>query len=484
MKRKKSAMVFSGLCVFVCMSWILSCAVNPVTGERQLMLLSEQDEIALGKQTDAEIVKTYGIYRDSELDRYIQNLGKEMAKVTHRPGLPYEFKVLDTPVVNAFAVPGGYIYFTRGILAYFNNEAELAGVMGHELGHIAARHSAVQYSRSTLANLGLGVGSMLSERFRQYAGLAQFGVGMLFLKFSRDNERQADDLAVEYSIKTGYEAQAMADFFETLKRLNPGSGQSALPQWFSTHPNPENRVQAVREKSAAWKVKASGSRYVYNAKSYLQKLDGLVVGQDPRQGYVEGNAFYHPQLKFVFPVPSSWKVNNTPSQVQLMSKPEDALIMLTISKGSTPSQAGDEFVQQTNATVLSRQAVRVNGMRAQKLLTELTDEQQVLRVLSYFIKKDNAVYVLHGLCAKENFSAYGSIFTNTMEGFNALADPAKINVTPRRLQIKTATRSGSAREVLSRMGTRSQQLSEVAVLNGLELDERVEKGSLIKTISD
>ena len=163
---------------------VVSCAANPVTGRHELMLISESDEIRLGQRTDAQIAQAYGLYDDPKLGAYIADLGGRLAKVSHCSPLPFEFKVSDSPVVNAFAVPGGYVYLTRGILSYCNSEAELAGVIGHVIGHVAARHAAQQYTRGHLAQLGLGLGAILSEDFGQLAGLAQFGVNML-LKFNR-----------------------------------------------------------------------------------------------------------------------------------------------------------------------------------------------------------------------------------------------------------------------------------------------------------
>ena len=189
------------LFLFGILLFIISCAANPVTGQQEFMLLSEPDEIRLGRKTDAQIARTYGLYDDPDLTAYIDRIGQRIAKGSHRPDLSFAFRVLDSPVVNAFAVPGGFVYVTRGILIYFTSEAELSGVLGHEIGHVAARHSAQQYTKAQLAQLGLGLGTILSKDFRELAGLAQFGVGMLFLKFSRDNERQADDLGVEYATR-------------------------------------------------------------------------------------------------------------------------------------------------------------------------------------------------------------------------------------------------------------------------------------------
>ena len=199
---------------------VVSCAINPVSGGRELMLLSESQEIELGRKTDGQVVSQYGIYEDQKLTDYINGLCQRFGKLSHRPNLNYQFKIVDTATVNAFAVPGGYIYFTHGILAHLNSEAELAGVMGHEMGHITARHSAQQYTRAQFAQVGLGLGMILSETVRNFCGLAQFGVGMLFLRFSRDNERQADDLGVEYASKAGYDASQMASFFDTLERMH------------------------------------------------------------------------------------------------------------------------------------------------------------------------------------------------------------------------------------------------------------------------
>jgi predicted Zn-dependent protease len=218
---------------------ISQCAINPVTGKKELMLLSKDQEIAMGRQSDPEIVAAYGLYPSSELQQFIKSEGQEMVKISHRPDIPYEFKILDSPVVNAFAVPGGYVYFTRGIMAHLNSEAEFAGVLGHEIGHIAARHSAKQYSRTMVAQLGITVGSLASEEFGQFSDIATTGASLLFLKYGRDAERQSDKLGVEYCTKVGYDAHAMAGFFNTLQQLS-GSGES-LPVFLSTHPDPGER---------------------------------------------------------------------------------------------------------------------------------------------------------------------------------------------------------------------------------------------------
>jgi predicted Zn-dependent protease len=215
-----------------------NCARNPVTGKRQVVLMSEEQEIAMGKEADPQIVAQYGLYKDDALQTFITQKGKEMAAISHRPNLNYEFKIVDSDVLNAFAVPGGYVYFTRGIMAHFNNEAEFAGVLGHEIGHVAARHSVEQQRNAILGQVGLIAGMIISPQLAQFGEAASQGLGLLFLKFGRDAERESDKLGVEYSSKIGYDAQYMAGFFKTLERKTAEAGSAELPDFLSTHPNP------------------------------------------------------------------------------------------------------------------------------------------------------------------------------------------------------------------------------------------------------
>jgi len=474
-------LIFSAL-VFTFMAWLVSCAVNPVTKKREFMLLTESDEIGLGQQTDAQIIQTYGVYQDTNLDAYVDAMGKRMGVVTHRPHLNYDYKVLDTPVINAFAVPGGFVYVTRGILAYFNNEAELAGVLAHELGHVNARHSAKQYSTATLAQLGIGLGAVFSETFRKYAGIANFGVSMLFLKFSRDNEREADALGVEYSSKIGYDAHEMAKFFETLERLNPGSAQSGLPAWFSTHPNPPDRVKAVLRDTEKWQQKLPGTNFAVNRNQYLKKLEGMTYGEDPRQGYVDGTMFYHPELKFQFPVPSQWQLNNTPQQVQMFNQNQDAVIIFALEQGASPSDAANAFVTNAQATVQKSEQLNVNRMPAHRLISDIQTEQGALRIMSYFIKYGNAIYVFHGYTAAANFNAHSSTFNNTMANFKQLTDRSKINVKPAVLRVRTVPSRMTAKKALLTFGVPQNDLESMAILNGVQLNDMLPAKTLLKVV--
>jgi predicted Zn-dependent protease len=462
--------------------WGISCATNPVTGRPELMLVSQAEETQIGRKTDADVVKEYGIYDDPQLTDYLNGFCQEIARVSHRPNLPYQLKIVDSSVVNAFAVLGGYIYFTRGILAYLNNEAELVGVMGHELGHVAARHSAEQISRAQLANVGLGLGMILVPELRYVSDLAQFGVGLLFLKFSRDDERQADDLGVEYASKLGYDATQMADFFDSLARMEPSSSRSGLPEWFSTHPNPVDREEAVDRKAEEWRQDLGLRNPKVNRDAYLRRIDGLVFGDDPREGYEEGGVFYHPTLRFQFPVPSGWKLTNTHTQVQIVSAAKDAAIMLTVAAKGSPAQAARAFVEQNRASVVEQGNTRVNGLPAFRVLAQVRSQQGVLGILSYFVEKDGKVYAFHGFTPANRYRSYASMFTATMEGFGEIRDAAELRVEPKRIRVKTVSAAGAMRQTLQDFGVKKENLEKLAILNGMGLDDRVQAGSLIKVV--
>lgn len=455
--------------------------MNPVTGRHELMLLSESDEIRIGKETDKKIIEEYGIYRGNRLDEYLNDICKNLVRFSHRPQLQYSIKIIDSPVVNAFAVPGGFLYFSRGILAVINNEAELVSVMGHEIGHVAARHSAQQYSKAQLAQLGLGVGSIFLNS-QVVSNIAQLGVKMLFLKFSRDNEREADDLGVEYASKAGYDARQMANFFERLEKMNPGTNRSGLPEWFSTHPSPENRVRSVREGAKKWQALLGFKEVKINQGKYLRMIDGLIYGDDPRQGYVLDNVFYHPLLRFQFPVPKRWKLINTPSKVQIINEAKDGIIVFYILQGHSPKQSAMDFISKTGASVVKAERVSVNVFPSYQLISDHTTEQGLIRVLSIFIEKDRRIYTFHGLSPLLRFRNYASIFSHIMNSFKELKDPNKIDVKPDRIRIFETNKKDSIKNILISLGISNKMLKELALLNGRELDEVVPSNTLIKLI--
>lgn len=479
MKNTTLRLRFSAFGLLFLAIFAYSCARNPVTGKRQLMLVSEKREKAMGLAYDPEVIQEFGMYDDKKIQNFINEYGKKMGRISHRPTVDYQFRVLDSPVVNAFAVPGGYVYFTRGIMAHFNNEAEFAGVLGHEIGHVAARHSAQQQSQQILAQIGF-IGAMLaSDKFRQYSDLAQTGLGLMFLKFSRNHESQSDKLGVEYSTKIGYDAHQMAGFFNTIKRIQDASG-SNVPTFMSTHPDPGDRYVRVNGLATKEQAKATSPKNLeVNRDRYLRMIDGLTYGEDPQQGYVEGNVFYHPQLKFQFPTPSAWQTVNSTSQVQIAPKDGKAAIIFTLAGEKTLAQAKQAAVSADSLRVLDSQNIKVNGNDAIALTADLNSQ---VRLLMYLIQYNGKIYKFTGLSETPSFNGYEATFEKTFKGFKALSDQSKINVYADKIKIVTVAKDGTLSDALKANKQDSKRLEEISILNGMQLTDKVKKGMLIKTL--
>lgn len=474
-------------CFLASSLFLHNCARNPVTGKSQVVLMSEAQEIAMGKEADPQIVAQFGLYPDKALQDFITQKGKQLAAISHRPNLAYEFKILDSDVLNAFATPGGYVYFTRGIMANFNNEAQFAGVLGHETGHIAARHSVAQQRNALLGQLGIIAGVVINPNLAQFAQTASQGLGLLFLKFGRDAERQADELGVEYSSKLGYDATEMADFFLTLERQGQKTGAAQIPEFLSTHPNPGDRNVTVNQLANKFKRQLKIKDPIVNRNSYLQRIEGIVYGEDPRQGFLEDDVFYHPGLKFQFPVPSGWNYQNSPQRVQLAPKDGKALLMLSLAPGKTLQEAANTILQQNNLQLLDSKQVSVNGLSAIAMAAAPAAVQgqqpQDLRILSYVVQYGDNIYNLLGVTSTDMFSQYTPYFTRTMEGFKRLTDQSKINKKPVRIRIKTVNASTTVEQAFKSFSVPASQMEEHAILNGLKLTDKISKGTMVKIIS-
>lgn len=469
---------------------VISCAVNPVTGKKQLMLMSEAQEIQLGASYHPQVMATFGEYPDNNLQNFVQTKGTEMGKISHRPTLEYHVKVVDSPVVNAFAVPGGYIYLTRGIIAQLNNEAELMGILGHEMGHIAARHTVSQQSKQQLAQLLLIGGMIASEKFAQYAQYALQGMQLLFLSFSRDDERQADALGVEYSSKIGYDAHKMADFFKVLQKMSLSESEGGVPTFLSTHPDPGDRYNDVNAQATEWQKTLNLADFKVNQDGYLQMINGIIYGEDPRQGYVEGNTFYHPDLKFRFSFPTGWTLVNSPLQVTITPADQKALILFTLASQKTLESAADSTIAQYQLSLMGSKRTTVNGLQAimtqskQSVQDQSTGATQTNMVLSYFISYNNLIYVFHGVTTEADFNSYANAFNSSMTTFARLTDASKINVKPKKVQVVRVQRTGILEDAFAYYRVSQPQYKELALLNDLELNDQVPVGKLIKIIGE
>jgi len=457
-----------------------SCTKDYVTGKRSFSMVSESDEIDMGREYDPILIAQMGLYDDGTLAEYINSLGQSLAATSHRTNLEYNFRLLDTPVLNAFAVPGGYVYVTRGILAYMNSEDELAGVMGHEVGHVAARHSAKQMSKGVVAS-GFGLFTAVGSVLPAVGSILMAPGELLLLKYSRSDEMQADQLGVEYATKLGYNARDMSNFFQTLDRM-AADEEEKTPGFLSTHPDPGDRYARVNELTTEWQEKVDYQPRNLDPADFLGRIDGIVYGEDPRQGLIIGEVFYHPALRFQFPIPSKWKVANTPTYVLAVPPNQDAFVQLALGQGESHTAAANRFVEEGGVQIHRRQSGFVSGYPAELIESFAGSGSDQIRVLSYFIAKDGKVFVFHSLVAAVNYSKYIDSFVHIIEAFENVTDPSILNVKPRRVRIKLAPGDGSFADIAQRLGVSEDELPEVASMNGRLDDDFVRRGELIKVI--
>jgi len=479
----KSFYIFSTLVLALL---VTTCAKNPVTGKREVMLISETDEIKLGAESDPEIIAEFGILENPALQAFINEKGNEMAKISHRSSLPFHFKILDSPVVNAFALPGGYVYFTRGILAHFNNEAQFSGVLGHEIGHVTARHGANQYSKQILAELGLAIGSSISKELEAFAEIAGVGMQLLFMKFGRADESQSDELGVEYATKTGYDCVQMADFFKTLDKLGGGE-EGRLPAFLSTHPAPLDRYEKVGELTKTWKEKFPDKAFSVNRESYLKRIENLPYGEDPQQGFVEKDVFYHPGLAFLFPVPKDWTLTNSPAEVTITEKSGKGLLIFDLAKGNDFQTALKETLDENELEIIKDKKRRINGFQAMEAeLSQKTPDKSAepLSIKLTLIEDGDKIYRFLAIAQGKDVSAFFTAMNKTTDGFNRLTDSEKLNRQVERIAIVSVKRNGSLAEILTDFNMPVSRHKELAILNGMELTDSASKNMLIKIVKN
>jgi predicted Zn-dependent protease len=457
-----------------------ACAVNPATGERQLIFMSEGQEVAMGREADQSISASLGAYDDPSLQAYLTEIGNRMAGLSERPNLPWSFKVMDDPIVNAFALPGGFIYITRGIMVHFNSEAELASVVGHEIGHVTGRHSAEQLSRAQLAQVGLVAGQLFGPRELQgLLGAAGAGLGLLFLKFGRDDERQADDLGLRYMNRAGYDPREMPGVFAMLGSVSVASGGDRVPEWLSTHPNPENREQRIEAAIAELGTDFSGR--TVGRDSYLDRLDGMVFGPDPRDGYFEEARFFHPRLRFRFTFPDGWQTQNQRQAVAGINPDQNAMIQLSLATQSTPEAAMEAFVTQEGVGYSNYRRTTINGLRAATADFQVTVDQTTLSGSIAYVAYDGRVYQLVGYGTTDGWRANRDVAQRSFGTFGELRDRAALDVQPLRLDIVTLSR-GMTLEEFSRRYPSEIPLERLALLNRFDAGETIPAGTRLKRV--
>jgi predicted Zn-dependent protease len=459
----------------------LSCATNPVTGRRELSLVSESQEIAMGQSLLAGTQQETGFYADPALTQYVAALGQRMAKASERPDLPWEFHVVDDPAVNAFAAPGGFIFITRGIMAYLNSEAELAGVMGHEIGHVTAKHSVSQLSKQQLFGVGLLAGAIAAPEIAN-SGIgqaAQAGAGLLFLKFGRDDERQADELGHRYSLQQRYDVREMPKTFATLQRMSEASTSSSrVPGFLSTHPDPGDRVAATQR----WADTVSSYANLDAGRDrYLDHLEGLVFGNDPRQGYFDGERYLHPLLKFQFTMPTGWQGVNQATRVIAVEPNGKAQMELSQMSFPTARAAADSFARQQGLQLLGRDNNRVGGLTASTVsFRATTSDGTSLTGQATFVELGGAVYRLLGLTLTQTVAQHGTALAQTISSFGPTA-ANQVFQRVRELHVITLT-AGKTVDRLAQESNGAATATELALINSAEVGTMLPAGLKLKTI--
>ena len=457
----------------------LGCATNPVTGKRQLALISEAQEIEIGRSAAAEVRSTIGLVDDAELQEYVQGVGLELARSSQRPNLPWSFGVVDDPTPNAFALPGGFIFVTRGLMSLMDSEAELASVLGHEVGHVTARHSVTQISQQQLAQLGLGLGGIIFPQVQPFSQALGAGLSLLFLKHGRDAERQADRLGFDYALTEGYAVTEMADVFAALERAG-GEQRSALPTWLTTHPSPGERIKTVQQWISELQPGSAGTRTAHA--EFLRQLDGMIFGENPRHGFFRDGVFYHPDLRFRFNVPTQWQTQNLTDAVVAVSPDRDAALQLTLAGDVSPARATQAFFSQQGTRALQSAQQSINGSPAVITVFDAAMGQDIVRGVVAHINFRGQTYQLLGYTPQQRFNAYGNLFEDVVGSFDEISDPAVLNVQPNRIDIVEIPRRMTLATFAEQYDS-EVPLAELARINQLEPTSVLEPGTLVKRVT-
>ncbi|HEY2293317.1 MAG TPA: M48 family metalloprotease [Thermoanaerobaculia bacterium] len=464
-----------GLALILPAVW--GCSTNPATGRPQLALISEQQEIELGRDYDQQIQRLLGVYPDPKLQENVDRIGQKLAAGSERKDLAWTFRVVDDSVVNAFALPGGHVYVTRGLMTHLTSEAELAAVLGHEIGHVTARHSVTQMSKQRLAKIGVLAGALISPTL---AGFAAHGLDVLFLKYSRDDERQADDLGLRYMVAQGYDPREMPRVFEVLRRVSEGQGGQRIPEWQSTHPSEEERIRAT---SAA--VARLGNDFrgrVVGREEYLRSLDHVAFGRNPREGYFLGSTFVQPALAAEIRFPEGWKTANGRSSVEAVAPKQDAVLVMTLSGEASWRKAAREFFLHAGMESGETLSMEVNGQPGVVRTFGLADtDAGDLQGVAGFIEYGGRVHQILGITRAQDWQRYQEALTAAVESFRPEIDRSLLDVQPKRLEIVTLPAAMTLEE-FSRRYPSTVDLKTLVLINQADAATGFAAGDEVKRV--
>ncbi len=456
---------------------VSGCATNPVTGQSQLSLVSESQEIEMGRSQVPAVQQSMGFVADPALQAYVSTIGMRMARASERPQLPWEFHVVDDPMVNAFAAPGGFIFVTRGILAVMNSEAELAGVLGHEIAHVTAKHSVSQMSTGLGAQLGVLAAAIAtgSETVAQGAG----AVATLFtLKYGRDQESQADAIGHRYALTQRYDVREIPKTFMTLQRLGAASGGSSGPSFLATHPDPGNRVA----KTQAWADTVSTyAGLMTDRDEFMTRINGMMYGADPAEGYFENGRFLHPALRFQFSVPSNWLTANQKAAVILGEPNGQAQIQLSGVPQTSPQAAMQAFQQQQGIQSGGSQNISLGGSTG--LIADFsaaTGQGQQIRGQVLMVQHNGTVFQFVGYSTAQAWGSQGGTVSSVLRSFRPTA-ANQVFQRARAIRVVTLQRATSIATLAQQSGG-AIATAELAILNGVDGNVTLPAGRQVKTV--
>ena len=470
-----------------------ACATNPVTGDREFVLMSEAQEISLGQQADAEIQRDMGVYDDPAIQRYVEEIGLSLAALSHRPDLPWQFTVVDSPAVNAFALPGGFIYLTRGIMAYLGDEAELAGVLGHEIGHVTARHAVQAYTRASGAQLGLVLGQVFVPQMRTnpygLPGLtdaAGTGLGLLFLKFGRDDEVQADRLGAEYAVDSGWHPEGVSDMLSTLGRISEAADRQGTPNWLSTHPDPEARVVEVGPVVEELMVGRDPASLRVDRSGYLDRIESLRFGDNPEDGILRGRQFLHPPLRFALEFPEGWDVRNSETVVMAKAPGEEIYVLLQLSenpRGNDLAGIAEREMRDAGYRLTSGGETSINGLDAY-LGTYVGRAGGIGEVIARVahIRYGQELYVLGGTGPSALLLTVESDINASIRSFRSLSREEAESILPNEIATYVAQRGDTWQAIAQRSGQEIVNAQTLAIMNGSPVNEQSRPGDRLKIV--
>jgi predicted Zn-dependent protease len=469
----------------------VACSTNPATGKKEFNIVSESQEISIGQQSHQEIIREFGVYDEKpELTRLVQNVGHRIAAASERPHLPWHFTILDSPMVNAMALPGGYIYITRGMLENINSEDELAGVLGHEVAHVTARHSAQQISRSQLAQFGMVLGAVLAgpEVLQQYGQLAQLGIGLLFQRYSRGHETQADLLGTGYIARANFNPVGAERMLMTLQRLdkNPATG---IERYFLSHPDPAKRVKDVRSKVAELSgtgMLSAGAADAPNRDSYVRMLDGMITANSTESLVIRDNVVYDRDHGLAIRAPEGWVPTTAPGVVFAMvprgGNSNSQFIAQEIPASQLQGRDAQNairirFEQMGLQYAGTRQASMASGERfAVDVWQGQTQAGQVGVETTQFVHGDHVTVFMF---VSPNVTARNSPLAQIMS--NIERNPARVrSVQAPRLRVGTVRNGESWADVARRATGSVRDAEAVANMNGFDVQTPPPAGLTVK----